>query len=623
MNVYPFWKPSEEIIERSNIYKMMRKYNFDNYEGLWKWSVTNRSDFWEETVQNLGIKEHQKHHSILDTSDGVENPKWLKNSRLNIVDSCFQNIDDATAVIFQEEGKSIKKVTQRDLLSLINRIANGLVALGLKTGDSIAIDMPMTLEAVAFYLAGIKAGMPVVTIADSFTSNEIAIRLKITEPSLILTQDVLQRAGKELPLFSKLVEANAPKAVVLKVSNQNCTIRSEDVFWDDFLSVNTEFTSVIQDPDDIITILFSSGTTGEPKAIPWTHTTPIKGASDGYYHQDIHKNDVICWPTNLGWMMGPWLVFAALLNKATIALYYGAPLGADFGEFVQNSKVTMLGVIPSFVKHWKNSACMEKFDWDGIHCFSSTGEVSNKEEMEYLMKLANNKPVIEYCGGTEIGGGYVTSTMVQPNIASTFSAQALGSEFVLLDEHNNKSNKGEMFLIPPIMGLSNTLLNGNHFEVYYKGTPKYQGKLLRRHGDRFEQLGNGYYKAQGGVDDAMNLGGIKVSSVQIEVIVNSLDFITESAAIAISPIDGGPSSLVVYYAEAASSIKENERFEAVKEIVRKQLNPLFKVADLVKIAVLPRTASNKIMRRKLRDDYLKRQMKINTKNDRFAHNAEL
>jgi len=463
--------------------------------------------------------------------------------------------------------------------------------------------MPMTIEAVAIYLAGIKAGMPIVTIADSFTPNEIAIRLKITKPKVIFTQNVITRAGKTLPLFNKVVEANAPQAVILKVSEEKIKRRENDIYWDSFISENAEFESIIQTPEDIITILFSSGTTGEPKAIPWTHTTPIKGASDGYYHHNIQQNNVVCWPTNLGWMMGPWLVFATLINKATIALFYGAPMGEEFGAFVQNAKITMLGVIPSFVKYWKSSKCMEKYNWNTIKCFSSTGEVSNPSEMKYLMQLVNNKPVIEYCGGTEIGGGYVTSTVVQPNIASTFSTQALGGEFVLLDENHHQSSKGEVFLIPPIMGLSSKLLNRNHFKVYYENTPSFEGKMLRRHGDQMEQLPNGYYKAQGRVDDAMNLGGIKVSSTQIEAVINKLNFIKESAAIAVSPKGGGPSFLVIYYVEKIRNISNEERFNQAKNSIRKELNPLFKVVDLIKIDILPRTASNKVMRRKLRDLY--------------------
>ena len=214
----PFWEPSKETIAQSNIFKMMQRHGFNNYDDFWKWSVSNKETFWEETIQNLGIQFTEKYTSIVDISEGVENAKWLKYSKLNIVDSCFQNDENATAIIFQEEGKELQKVTQKELLNLVNRIANGLIELGLKEGDKIAIDMPMTLEAVAIYLAGIKAGMPIVTIADSFTPNEIEVRLKITNPKLIFTQDVLQRAEKKLPLFSKVTEANAPKAIVLRVS---------------------------------------------------------------------------------------------------------------------------------------------------------------------------------------------------------------------------------------------------------------------------------------------------------------------------------------------------------------------------------------------------------------------
>ena len=599
----PFWTPSEKIKSSSNIFKMMQKHQFSSYNEFWKWSVINKERFWSETVDNLEIKLKEPYTSILDISKGIEQPKWLQGAKLNIVDSCFQNDNDATAIVYQKEFGVIQKVSQFELEKLVNRIANSLRKMGVVEGDKIAIDMPMTLEAVAIYLAAIKAGNPVATIADSFTSNEISIRLKITKPKVIFTQDVILRAGKLLPLYQKVIGADPPKAIVIKISDKNIDLRSEDVFWESFLIQNDTFNSVIQNPDDIITILFSSGTTGEPKAIPWTHTTPIKGASDGYYHHNIQKNDVVCWPTNLGWMMGPWLIFASLINKAAIALYYGAPMDEKFGEFVQNAKVTMLGVVPSIVKNWVKTKCNENLDWNSIKCFSSTGEVSSPNEMEYLMQLANNKPVIEYCGGTEIGGGYVTSTMVQPNIPSTFSTQALGGQFVLLDENNSPSDIGELFLIPPIMGLSNSLINRNHHEVYFKDTPTYEGKLLRRHGDQLERLENGYYKAMGRVDDAMNLGGIKVSSVQIEAVINQLGFIKECAAIAVSPKEGGPSLLMVYFVEKSTAFSHEERLAMTNQIIRSKLNPLFKVTEMIKIETLPRTASNKVMRRLLRKEY--------------------
>jgi acetyl-CoA synthetase len=597
------WHPAKEVIDGSNIHQAMLHNGFERYSDFWKWSVQHKEEFWDQTISNLGINFDRKYRTLLDLSQGEERARWIPDAQMNIVDSCFQNDDGAIALVFQEEGGELTKVSQKELQGLVNRVANSMVSEGLKPGERIAIDMPMTLEAVTIYLGAIKAGIGVVTIADSFAAKEIRVRLRIAEPRLVFTQDLLNRAGKTLPMYEKVLQADPPKTVVIQTSSEGPALRRGDVAYDEFLSENTNFTSHVSDPEKAITILFSSGTTGEPKAIPWNHVTPIKGASDGFYHHDIHPGDVVCWPTNLGWMMGPWLIFASLINKACIALYYGAPLGAGFGRFVQDAEVTMLGVVPSLVRQWKLSACNEGFDWSRIKCFSSTGEASNPDEMSYLMQLGGNKPVIEYCGGTEVGGGYVTSTVVQPNIPSTFSTQALGGEFVLIDEAGKEADHGEMFLVPPIPGLSSELLNRDHHEVYYKDTPVFKGIRLRRHGDELVRLENGYYRAQGRSDDSMNLGGIKVSSIQIEEIINQLEFVKESAAIAVSPQEGGPSELIVFAVCLPSVESADSKLKQARTMIRNGLNPLFKIEEFIKLDALPRTASGKVMRRNLRKQY--------------------
>ncbi len=602
MSTTKTWKPSKNLIQQTNIFKNMQELGFTQYPNFWQWSVRNKEAFWNKTIENLQIPFFKKPDSILDLTNGVTQAQWLFGAKMNIADACFQGKPDSIAICYQKEGGTIQKISYKNLENLVNRVANSIKEQGLQIGDVIAIDMPMTVEAVAIYLAGLKAGTPVATIADSFSAQEIAIRLQITKPKLVFTQDVQLRAGKTLPLYEKVIQAEAPTTIVIPAAEKELTLRNSDIYWNDFLVDNPIFESVASTPDGTTTILFSSGTTGAPKAIPWTHTTAIKSASDGYYHHDIHPQDVVAWPTNLGWMMGPWLVFASLINRATMALYYGAPMGKEFGKFIQNSKVSMLGLVPSIVKNWKNSKCMESMDWNSIKCFSSTGEVSNPTDYAYLMSLGNHKPIIEYCGGTEIGGGYVASSLVQENTPSTFSTQTLGGEFVLLNENNLISNKGEVFMIPPIMGLSNKLLNKNHDEVYYKGTPTYKNQQLRRHGDQMQQLENGYYKAQGRVDDAMNLGGIKVSSLQIEAAANSLDYVTESAAIAVPPEEGGPDQLILFYVPN-HKIDKIIALQEIQQLIKYQINPLFKLTDVVTIEKLPRTASGKVMRRSLRKLY--------------------
>jgi acetyl-CoA synthetase len=624
----PAWFPSNEQLGKTNIAALMNDLKIPSYRELHAWSVKHRAEFWDIAIQRVEIRFQQKYSQIVDLSNGVESPQWLVDARLNIAESCFNAPEDCPAIIYQPDGGSLSTMSYGELNALSNRVANGLVEAGFEVGDAIAIAMPMTAESVAIYLGIVKAGCAVVSIADSFAASEIATRLRISNAKGIFTQDTILRAGKQLPLYAKIVEADAPRAIVLSL---NSPLRPGDRAWEDFLSSRDRFDAVAASPSAYTNILFSSGTTGEPKAIPWTHVTPIKCAVDGYLHHDIHPGDIVAWPTNLGWMMGPWLIYASLINRGAIALYYGTPTERGFGQFIQDARVNVLGLVPSLVSAWKTTACMKGLDWSAIKVFSSTGECSNPQDMLFLMSLAQYKPIIEYCGGTEIGGAYITGTVVQPCAPATFSTPALGLDVIILDENGNLTNKGEVFIIPPSIGLSNELLNKDHHQVYFANTPligksEVGGRKseveskdsslsplsalsslslptpLRRHGDQMERLPNGYYRALGRVDDTMNLGGIKVSAAEIEQTLNTVEGICETAAIAISPPQGGPSQLVVYAAVMPEFGHRQEELKAsLQAAIRQNLNPLFKIRDLVIVEALPRTASNKVMRRVLRD----------------------
>ena len=617
----PAWFPSDELMQTANIARLMKELNLNSYEELHAWSVQNRSDFWNLMIQKLGIRFKQAYPKscdfgyIVNLSRGAEYPRWLVDAKFNIVDSCFNAPNNSPAIVFQPEGGTLSTITYQELNSLTNRVANALVDTGFNPGDAIAIDMPMTAESVAIYLGIVKAGCVVVSIADSFAPDEIKMRLRLADAKAIFTQDYILRAGKQLPLYAKVVSAKAPKAIVLPCRGRfephsSIQLRDGDLTWEQFLSDKDEFDSISCNPHDYMNILFSSGTTGEPKVIPWTQTTPIKCAADGYLHHDIQPGDVLAWPTNLGWMMGPWLIYASLINRATIALYYGVPTGREFGQFVQNARVNMLGLVPGLVRTWKNTECMKGLDWSAIKAFSSTGECSNPDDMLFLMSLAGYRPIIEYCGGTEIGGAYITGTVVQPAAPATFTTPALGLDFVILNENGHQADNGEVFLIPPSIGLSTELLNKDHHQVYFEGTPKLppdesaHAVPLRRHGDQVEHLGGGYYRIHGRVDDTMNLSGIKVSSAEIEQTLNLVNGIRETAAIAVSPLEGGPSLLVIYAVLLPGTNVENEDLKMTfQAAIREHLNPLFKIHNVVIVDSLPRTASNKVMRRVLRENY--------------------
>ncbi len=596
----PAYFPDSTSMSSTNIGQFMATLGMQDVTEFHAWTVREYNDFWRKVLDLLHIQFDEKPKAICDLSQGIESPAWLVGAKLNIVNSCFTANLEKTAIIFQAKNGPMHKMSYGELLSLTNRIANSLIAQGFKSGDAIAIVMPMTAEAVAIYLGIIKMGGVVVSIADSFSSDEIATRLTIAKAKGVFTQDMILRDQKRLPLYEKIIAAKAPKTIVL---SDTCALREGDIHWQSFLVTNDNFTAYSANPMDTNNILFSSGTTGIPKAIPWNHTTAIKSASDAFFHQNVQADDIVAWPTNLGWMMGPWLIFSTFLNQATLALYYDLPRDKDYGKFIQDAKVTMLGVVPTLVASWKQSECMHGLDWSAIKRFTSTAECSNAEDMLYLMSLAGYKPVIEYCGGTEIGGAYLTSTMIEKNYPSLFTSPAMGMDIAIIDEAGHPSDHGELTIIPPSMGLSTTLLNADHHEIYYANMPNTpDGKTLRRHGDQTQRLKSGNYAILGRSDDTMNLGGIKISSAEIERAIKGIAGITETAAIAVNLAHHGPSSLVIY-AATTGSFDKNEVKKHMQSKINQHLNPLFKIFDVVFKTELPKTASNKIMRRILRDEY--------------------
>lgn len=617
------WFADPDSQKNTNLGKLIKKWGLSNYDELHQFSVTQKESFWKRMVDELGIPFNKSPEQILDLSDGIRKPAWLRGASLNIAEACFRAPENKTAIVFGKENGEKGKLTYKELQLLASRVANGLKELNFGKSDRAAIDMPMTAEAVAIYLGIVMAGGVVVSIADSLAPAEVDKRLRIANTKLLFTQDVLLRGSKSLPLYEKLLEIDPVKTIVLPAKEKvSIPLRDGDIAWNTFLSDEETFDSVSCNAHDYCNILFSSGTTGDPKAIPWTHTTPVKAATDGFAHQDIQADDVVCWPTNIGWMMGPWLIFASLINQSSMALFYGAPTGNAFAKFVQDAGVTILGVIPSMVKRWKQAESLKGVDWSKIKLFSSTGESSNPQDYLWLMAQGGYKPVIEYCGGTEIGGAYLTGTLLQDASPAAFSSPALGIDAIILDDHERPCSEGELFLIPPSIGLSNELLNKNHDENYYENTPKVQSHWksvtgvslhpqtasqnekpqLRKHGDEFRKLKNGFFRAQGRADDTMNLGGIKTSSVEIERILDALPNVHETAAIAVEPAYGGPNELVVY-CTLSKEIPAEELKKLFQKEVKTTLNPLFKVSDVVIAEELPRTASNKIMRRKLRDKY--------------------
>ena len=606
------WDAALAEIRSTNLFALMQYTKKSSYDELQRWSVEQPEAFWTHTIGVLGVKFSTGPECFADLSDGPAKPKWFKGAKLNIAASCFAR-ETATAIITKRHTGEFEKVSLAALHALANRVANGLKEHGHYPGDRIAIVMPMTAEAVAIYLGIVMAGMTVVSVPESLPPDQLALRLNIANASCVFTQSFIVRGEKRIPLYERV---SAPAGQALRIvclcphsETALPTLRHGDLSWEAFMSQDTTFAAINCEPLTPSNIIFSSGTTGTPKAIVWDHTTPLKSASDGHYHQDIRNGDVVCWPTSLGWMMGPWLVYASLLNSATLALFEGGPGDAGFAAFIEEAKVTMLGLVPSIVAGWRQSGNAEGYDWSALRVLSSSGEASNADLYDWLSTLNQprgvKKPIIEYCGGTEIGGGYVAGNLLKRLETSTFNGPAMGTDFVVLDDSGAPcavGKTGEVFIKTPALGLSISILNADNEKIYYAGV----APGLRRHGDLLTVMQDGGWRSNGRAGNDMNLNGIKVGSTEIEQAAVKAPGVLEAAAVGVPPADGGPDRLVIFavLANETSDPGTQERVHMdMQHALKARLGPFYIIHDVVIVTELPRTASNKVMHRELRAQY--------------------
>ncbi|KAJ4830623.1 putative acyl-activating enzyme 18, peroxisomal [Turnera subulata] len=641
-----YWFPSLYQAKRSNLGSAMEihgpkllgtsyKDPITSFSLFHKFSVQHPEVYWSIALKELPLVFREEPRCILDTSDKSKHGgTWLPGAVLNIAECCLlpsshpRKGDDNVAIVWRDESDDsiLNHMTLKEVREQVMLVANALDAMFTK-GDAIAIDMPMTVSAVIIYLAIVLAGFVVVSIADSFAPKEIATRLRVSNAKGIFTQDFILRGGRKFPLYSRVVEANPCKAIVIPVIGDNVGIqlRKQDVSWKEFLSSvshlpRPNFYSPVYQPVDAITnILFSSGTTGEPKAIVWTQLSPMRCASEAWSQIDARVGDVYCWPTNLGWVMGPILLYSCFLTGATLALFHGSPLGRGFGKFVQDAGVTVLGTVPSLVKAWKSTDCMEGLNWTKIKTFCSTGEASNVDDDLWLSSKSYYSPIIECCGGTELASSYIQGSLLQPQAFGAFSSASMATGFVILDETgvpypDDQPCVGEVGLFPIYLGATDRLLNADHEDIYFKGMPSFNGRPLRRHGDILKRTVGGYFIVQGRADDTMNLGGIKTSSIEIERVCDRADeSIMETAAVSVSPVNGGPELLAIFVVLKKGFTGEPDKLKTkFSKTIQSNLNPLFKVSFVKIVPEFPRTASNKLLRRVLRDQ-IKHELSVRSK----------
>jgi len=631
------WTPTPEVIERSRLTQFMRQVGVSTWDELYQFSIRDVEKFTEEVLKFLDIKFDPPYEKLLDTSNGVELPTWLSDAGLNITEMCLDRwqtdaMQHQPAVIWEDEEGNSRETSYLELMEDVEDLAEGLMMLGLKRGDAIGIHLPMSDETVEVLLAIGRIGAIAVPVFSGYGVDAIASRLNAVKAKALVTIEGFKRRGKFFDAYAIAEQAVAacPTVESILVVNRSLTV---DEKWvpDARASSNPKVTFVphlidrvieelsprIETPpeptaaEDPLIILYTSGTTGKPKGIAHTHASfPIKAAQDMAFGTDVGRGTRISWYTDIGWMMGPWLIYGALINGATICIYDGAP---DYPqpdrmwEFCAKHKVEILGISPTLIRALSNCGddLPKKHDLSSLRAFASTGEPWNPAPWWWLFeKVGNSKlPIINYSGGTEIAGGILMGNPLLPIKPCSFPAPCLGMDVDILDEEGNPvgpGEVGELVIKQPWIGMAPGFWEE---EERYLDTYWRRFKDIWVHGDFAMRDKDGHWFILGRSDDTLKVAGKRVGPAEVESLLVAHPLVTEAAVIGVPDEVKGTAMVAFVVLSEPGAISTGLQAE-LKALVAKDMGKPLAPSKIHFVSALPKTRNAKVMRRVIRSAYL-------------------
>jgi acetyl-CoA synthetase len=604
--------PSQSIIKNANI---------KEYENKYKSSIENPEAFWEKEAKSLHW--HKKWDKVLDSSKAPFY-KWFTNAKTNIIHNAVDRHvktwrKNKLAIIWEGENGDVKTFSYHALNREVCRFANILKSMGVKKGDIVTIYMPQIPELVIAMLATVKIGAAHSVVYGGFSSESLASRIQDAKSKVLITADGGWRRGKVVDLKKIANEAMAKcptieSSITVQRTKHEVIMETGRDYWFHDLSglpiASTKCQTEVMDSEDMLFILYTSGTTGKPKGLVHTHGGYSLYASTTHrYVFDIKDDDRWWCAADPGWITGhSYIVYGPLINGATIMLYEGAPnypYPNRWWQMVEKYGITILYTSPTairglmrFGEQWPN-----KHDLSSLRLLGSVGEPINPEAWKWFYNTIGkgNCPIMDTWWQTETGGFMLTPLPITPLKPGSATRAFFGNEIGVVDENGQDvkpDEEGKLVIKTPWPGMARTILGDpdRYVETYWSD---YKDKGWYKAGDSAKIDKDGYFWVIGRIDEVIKVSGYRLGTAEIESSLVSHSSISEAAAIGLP--DELRGNKIHAYVILRNGLEGNSKLEdELKEHVASEMGKFARPDKIEFVPQLPKTRSGKIMRRVLK-----------------------
>jgi acetyl-CoA synthetase len=600
------WEPPPDARTKTRVGQFMGAHGIDSIDDLRARSVAEPEWFWDAAARFLEIPFATPYEQVRDSSKGIPWTTWFTGGELNFADVCLRHPADRAAIVWEGEDGEVVRWSYGELTAHVDALARLLTAHEVGRGDRVGIFCPMVPETVAALLAIAKIGAVFLPLFSGYGADAVSTRLADAGATALITADGFWRRGDSVAMLATAEQAVAragpvPTVVVIPRLQLGPVGQLRWPHPDP-----APFASAIVPSEHPLFVAYTSGTTGRPKGSVHVHGGwTVKVAAEGAFQTDCGPGDTLFWFTDMGWIMGPWEVTAALANGATLAMYEGAPdhPGPDrLWAFLERHEVTILGISPTLIRALMPAGDepVRRHDLSKLRILGSTGEPWNDAPYRWYASVVGDGrcPIINLSGGTEVGACFLSPHPVESLKPMSLGGPALGMAVDVFDDDGKpvRGQVGELVCTQPWPGMTRGLLNDpeRYLETYWSRWPD-----VWVHGDWASVDDDGDWFLHGRSDDTIKIAGKRLGPAEVETVLVSHHAVVEAAAIGV-PHELKGEELWCFVVLAPGHTPDEPLRNELAELVVAYLGKSFRPAQVKFTRALPKTRNAKVLRRAIR-----------------------